>query len=47
MKHLVTLAMAALAAGTMLAAEFADAKRMGGGRSLGAQRQATPPPAAF
>ncbi len=46
MKHLVTLAMAALAAGTMLAAEIADAKRMGGGRSLGAQRQATPPPAA-
>jgi predicted lipid-binding transport protein (Tim44 family) len=46
MKHLVTLAMVALAAGTMLAAELADAKRMGGGRSLGAQRQATPPPAA-
>lgn len=46
MKHLVTLAMAALAAGTMIAAEVADAKRMGGGRSLGAQRQATPPPAA-
>jgi predicted lipid-binding transport protein (Tim44 family) len=38
--------MAALAAGTMLAAEVADAKRMGGGRSLGAQRQATPPPPA-
>ena len=46
MKHLVTLAMAALAAGTMIAAEYADAKRLGGGRSLGAQRQATPPPAA-
>ena len=46
MKHLVTLTMAALAAGTMIAAEVADAKRMGGGRSLGAQRQATPPPAA-
>jgi predicted lipid-binding transport protein (Tim44 family) len=46
MKHLVTLAMAALAAGTMIAAEIADAKRLGGGRSLGAQRQATPPPAA-
>ena len=46
MKHLFTLAMAALAAGTMLAAEVADAKRLGGGRSLGMQRQATPPPAA-
>jgi predicted lipid-binding transport protein (Tim44 family) len=46
MKQLVTLAMVALAAGTMLAAEVADAKRMGGGRSLGAQRQATPPPPA-
>jgi predicted lipid-binding transport protein (Tim44 family) len=46
MKHLVTLAMAALAAGTMIAAEVADAKRLGGGRSLGTQRQATPPPAA-
>jgi predicted lipid-binding transport protein (Tim44 family) len=30
----------------MLAAEVTDAKRMGGGRSLGMQRQATPPPAA-
>jgi hypothetical protein len=46
MKHLVTLAMAALAAGTMIAAEVADAKRLGGGRSLRTQRQATPPPAA-
>ena len=46
MKQLVTLAVVALAAGTMLAAEVADAKRMGGGRSLGAQRQATPPPPA-
>ena len=46
MKRLLTLAMIALAAGTMVAAEVADAKRLGGGRSLGAQRQATPPPAA-
>jgi predicted lipid-binding transport protein (Tim44 family) len=46
MKLLMTLAMAALTAGTMVAAEIADAKRLGGGRSLGAQRQATPPPAA-
>jgi predicted lipid-binding transport protein (Tim44 family) len=46
MKRLFTLAMVALAAGTMAAADIADAKRLGGGRSLGAQRQATPPPAA-
>ena len=46
MKRLLTLAMVALAAGTMVAAEVADAKRLGGGRSFGAQRQATSPPAA-
>jgi predicted lipid-binding transport protein (Tim44 family) len=46
MKRLLTFALAALAAGTMVAAEVADAKRLGGGRSLGTQRQATPPPAA-
>jgi len=45
MKRLLTFAVIALAAGTMAAAEIADAKRLGGGRSFGAQRQATPPPA--
>jgi predicted lipid-binding transport protein (Tim44 family) len=35
----------ALAAGTLVAAEFADARRLGGGRSLGTQRQAIPAPA--
>jgi predicted lipid-binding transport protein (Tim44 family) len=50
-KRLFVLALAALAVGALVTADIADAKRMGGGRSLGTQRQniapATPtPPAA-
>ena len=40
---LLGLAMKLLAASTMLVADLADAKRMGGGRTFGAQRQAAPP----
>jgi predicted lipid-binding transport protein (Tim44 family) len=54
MNRLLTLTLAALAVGTLVAADFADARRMSGGRSLGAQRSApaqqaqpqTPPSAA-
>lgn len=38
--------LAVVAATTMTVTDVADAKRLGGGRSLGAQRQMTPPPAA-
>lgn len=44
MSKLMTLAVALFALGALVAAEHADAKRMGGGRSLGAQRQVTPAP---
>jgi len=44
MKRILTLALAAAAAGTLVIAEFADAKRLGGGRSLGTQRQSVAPP---
>jgi predicted lipid-binding transport protein (Tim44 family) len=37
-KRFLVLALAAVAAGTMIAADFADARRLGGGRSLGMQR---------
>jgi predicted lipid-binding transport protein (Tim44 family) len=51
MNRLLTLALAFAAGATLVAADFADARRMSGGRSLGAQRtapaqQATPPSAA-
>jgi predicted lipid-binding transport protein (Tim44 family) len=45
MNRLMALAVALFALGALVAAEHADAKRMGGGRSLGAQRQVTPTPA--
>ena len=44
MKRLLIVALAAIAAWRVVAADSADAKRLGGGRSLGAQRQVTPPP---
>ncbi len=40
------MAIAALGAVSLVAADLADAKRLGGGRSLGAQRQSIAPPAA-
>lgn len=54
MNRLLTLALAAVAASTLVATDLADARRMSGGRSLGAQRSApaqqaqpqTPPSAA-
>ncbi|MEJ7669186.1 MAG: TIM44-like domain-containing protein [Casimicrobiaceae bacterium] len=47
MKRLLTVTLAVVAATALIAAEVADARRMGGGRSFGAQRQVTPtPPAA-
>jgi predicted lipid-binding transport protein (Tim44 family) len=45
MKRLFTLLALLLAVGTFLSADIADARRIGGGRSLGAQRQMTPTPA--
>ena len=44
MKRMLTIAAVMLAATTLLAADIADARRMGSGRSLGAQRQMTPTP---
>jgi predicted lipid-binding transport protein (Tim44 family) len=44
MKKWSLLVLTLMAATTFLAAEIADAKRLGGGRSLGTQRQATPAP---
>jgi predicted lipid-binding transport protein (Tim44 family) len=41
---MLTIAAVMLAATTWLAADVADAKRLGGGRSFGAQRQMTPAP---
>ena len=43
MKHLVTAAFVAVAAAALVAAVPADAARMGGGKSLGAQRQSVAP----
>lgn len=43
MNRLFALSLAALAAGAFLAADLADAKRLGGGKSLGAQRQSVAP----
>jgi predicted lipid-binding transport protein (Tim44 family) len=45
MKTVTMLAVSALAAIALLGADFADARRLGGGRSFGMQRQAAPPPA--
>jgi predicted lipid-binding transport protein (Tim44 family) len=46
MKTLTILAVSAMAAVSLLGADLADARRLGGGRSLGMQRQVTPPAAA-
>ncbi len=46
MKGFLILALAAFAATAVVVTDTAEARRLGGGRSLGAQRQATPPPAA-
>ena len=43
MKHLVTAALVAVAAAALVAAIPADAARMGGGKSFGAQRQSVAP----
>ena len=45
MKPLIVFAVAFTAALSMLGADLADAKRLGGGRSLGTQRQSIAPPA--
>ena len=45
MKHLLVVALAAVASFAMVHADFADAARMGGGRSFGMQRSITPPAA--
>lgn len=44
MNRIVTIAAVMLALTAWLAADVADAKRLGGGRSFGAQRQMTPAP---
>ncbi|HVE51197.1 MAG TPA: Tim44-like domain-containing protein [Casimicrobiaceae bacterium] len=51
MNRTLAVALAAVATSALLSADFADARRLGGGRSLGAQRQSvapapTTPPAA-
>lgn len=46
MKRILTVALAALAATALIGADVADARRLGGGRNLGAQRQSVAPPAA-
>ena len=46
MKRALVLGGAVLALATMVMADFADARRLGGGRSLGAQRQSVAPPSA-
>ena len=45
MKRLFVIALAAFASFALVHAEFADAARMGGGRSFGMQRSITPAPA--
>lgn len=44
MKKWMAFAVAVAAAAALVGADHADAKRLGGGRTLGAQRQATPAP---
>jgi len=46
MNRWMAIAVALVAAAAFVGADMADAKRLGGGRTLGAQRQATPAPAA-
>ncbi|MEO6564990.1 MAG: Tim44-like domain-containing protein [Casimicrobiaceae bacterium] len=46
MNRTLALAVGLLAVTAMFHADLVDAKRMGGGRSIGAQRQATPAPSA-
>lgn len=46
MNRWMAAALAIVAATALVTADVADARRLGGGRSLGAQRQMTPPPAA-
>ncbi len=46
MKRFLVIALAALAALTVVATDPAEARRLGGGRSLGTQRQAIPAPVA-
>ena len=46
MKRFLAIALAAVATSAMVTADFADARRLGGGRNLGAQRQSVAPPAA-
>ena len=43
MNSLIALAVAAVTAVAVLGADIADAKRLGGGRSLGTQRQSIAP----
>jgi len=45
MKRFITLALVVMAATALLGVDAAEAGRLGGGRSFGAQRQAIPPPA--
>ena len=45
MNRILTIAAVTLALSAWLGADIAEAKRMGGGRSVGAQRQMTPAPA--
>lgn len=42
MKRLLTVTLAVIAATALVAADVADARRLGGGRNFGAQRQVTP-----
>ncbi len=46
MNKLLAIAVVLVASAAFFTAELADAKRLGGGRSFGAQRQATPAPSA-
>ncbi len=46
MKRIIAISFAVFAATAVIGVDLAEAKRMGGGRSLGAQRQATPAPPA-
>ncbi|HEX4885043.1 MAG TPA: TIM44-like domain-containing protein [Casimicrobiaceae bacterium] len=45
MTRMLALTLAAVTAGTLVAADFADARRLGGGRTLGMQRSAPTQPA--
>jgi predicted lipid-binding transport protein (Tim44 family) len=45
MRRLLAVTLAAVAATALVSADFADARRLGGGRTLGAQRQSVAPPA--